>query len=187
MIPEIGQHYKLQWKEEDKKILNLLDEGVTNPGLAMNKEYFEFEDTVYEGEMGLGSLSEKILGAFVREGTVPTGFEEDEEVQNSITNKFVVKSRSKHDLYVFEERLKAELTHLGLLPKLDNDETNEITEHLLTAQNELREQLAINFERKKKLLKIARDYMAHQEYNTLLDEINKSVENAYIKRFVPFY
>jgi hypothetical protein len=174
-------HYKEQWKEEDLKLASLMDDGLQNPALAMNREYFEMEDTVYEGDVSMGPLSERLLGALVKESVVPSMDEED-DVQ--VTNKFVVRTRTKYDLCLYEERLKQELTNIGLLQKDEPDNLFEITTQLLAAQEELRAQLQINLGMKKKLLKVAEQHMAFQEYNTLMDDINKSVDQTYIKRFV---
>lgn len=136
---------------------------------------------MYEGDIELGNFSERLLGALVREGIVPNQTEDEEE---TTANKFIVRSRTKTDLSLGEERLKAELIHIGLIPNEEPQPENEITSLLLKTQNELRDQIAINSSRKRKLLKIAEEYMGYQEYNCFLDDINKSVEQAYIKRFV---
>lgn len=84
-----------------------------------------------------------------------------------------------------EERIRAELIHTGLITEDGTSrEENEITAQLLQTQDLLREQIKINSTRKQALLKIAEEYMAYQEYNTLLDDLNKQVAQAYTKRFV---
>ncbi len=184
IVPQLGPHYRIQWEQEDYKLAQLVDDGVQNAGMAINREYFELEDTVYDGDMDLGRYSERLLGALVREGLVPNQQDDDVEDPSNANKVLTVHPRSKTDLSIFEDRLKAELTHLGLLAKQDIDPACEVTQLLLKSQQELREQIQANATRKRTLLKIAEEHVAYQEYQTLLSDINKSVDNAYVKRFV---
>lgn len=183
MIPPTGKSYVQQWQEEDERLLALFEEGVPNPSLATNREYVEMEDTVYEGDIHMGSLSEKLICSLVREGIVPDKLDDDDELNTIIKN--VPRPRTKTDLFLFEERLRAELKHIGLIQEEESPkDDNEITSLLLRTQAQLKEQISINSSRKKRLLEIAKQFMGYQEYNTFLDDINKNVEQAYIRRFV---
>lgn len=185
MVPPFGKNYVQQWSEEEQKLVNLYNDGVTNPSIAVNREYAEIEDTVYEGDLHLGPLSERLLAAFIREGVVPDQTDEDEDPFTSASSRVLARSRSKTDLSLMEERIRAELIHTGLITEDGTSrEENEITAQLLQTQDLLREQIKINSTRKQALLKIAEEYMAYQEYNTLLDDLNKQVAQAYTKRFV---
>jgi hypothetical protein len=179
MVPQFGPYYKVQWEQEDMKLAHLVEDGVSNPALAINKEFFEFEESIFSGDIQLGPFSERLLGAFIREGVVPNAHD-DEEIDASLKQP---RLRSKVDLQIYEDRLKAELIHIGLIPKPD-PENNEVLQALVKAQQELREQIQANSVRKKRLLPIAEEYMAYQEYQTLLGDINKAVDSAYTKRFV---
>lgn len=185
MIPPFGKNYVHQWAEEEARIVNLFNDGVINPSVAVNREYAEVEDTVYDGDLHLGKLSERLIASFLREGIVPDQTDDDEDPLTSVSQKNASRPRTKTDLSLMEERLRAELVHTGLIT---NDggkkEDNEISSLLLSTQEELRHQIIINSSRKKMLLKVAEEHMAYQEYNTLLDEVNKAVVQAYTKRFV---
>ncbi|KAJ3268960.1 Transcriptional regulator [Terramyces sp. JEL0728] len=182
MLPPTGKNYTLQWQDEDERLLALFEEGVPNPSLASNREYVEMEDTVYEGDIHVGTLSEKLMCSLVREGIVPDKMDDDEEM-NAIV-KSVPRPRTKTDLFLFEERLRAELKHIGLIQDEEiHKDDNEITALLQRTQTHLKEQISVNSSRKKRLLEIAKQYMGYQEYNTFLDDINKNVEQAYIRRF----
>jgi hypothetical protein len=179
MIPQFGPHYRVQWEQEDLKLAHLVEDGVSNPALAINKEFFEFEESIFSGDIQLGPFSERLLGALIRESVVPNT-QDDEEMDASLKQP---RLRSKMDLQVYEDRLKAELIHIGLIPRPE-PENNEVLQALVKAQQELREQIQANSARKKRLLPIAEEYMAYQEYQTLLGDINKAVDSAYTKRFV---
>jgi hypothetical protein len=67
MIPPLGKHYSIQWAEENARLLNMFEVRNVNPS-SFNREYFEINDTVYEGDVLLGTLSQRILATLVREG-----------------------------------------------------------------------------------------------------------------------
>jgi hypothetical protein len=188
MVPPFGKNYVQQWADEEQRIVNLYNDGVTNPSVAVNREYAEVEDTVYEGDLHLGTLSERLLAAFIREGVVPDQTDDEDDPLTSVAGRIHVRSRSKTDLSLMEERVRAELVHTGLITEdSESREENEITAQLLQTQELLREQIKINSSRKKTLLKIAEEYMAYQEYNALLDDLNKQITQAYTKRFVVIF
>ncbi|KAI8895072.1 histone acetyltransferases subunit 3-domain-containing protein [Globomyces pollinis-pini] len=183
MIPPLGKPYLKQWEEEDIRLSQLLEEGAPLPPNGVNREYIELDDTVFEGDIHIGTLSQRLLASFIREGVVPDQTIEEEDP--TLASKFVNRYRTKAELSLFEERLKLELKHIGLIPPDSHHETdqNEITSQLLKHQEELRNQIRINSKRKSKLLTIAQEHMAYQEYNALLDDVNKNIESVYTKRF----
>lgn len=185
MIPSIGPHYKEQWIEEDKRLAVLVKRDVQNPSTASNREYAEIDDTIHEGDLRIGPLSERLLSALVREGLVPDQADEDEEPV--MTTKIIPRIRNKTDLSLYEEKLQAELMHLGLVSKEETHQDNEIINHLQLTQQKLREQIQVNARRKRLLLGVAEGFMGYQEYNALLDDVNKSIESAYIRRFVSYF
>ena len=186
MIPPLGKHYSQQWAEEDGRHYALIEEGVSNPGLAMNLEYTELDDIIFEGSISVGSLTERLLSCFVREGVVPDLKTGDFEDDGLATAKWKPHSRSANDLLYFEEKLKVELMHVGLW---QSDEplvvgNDDIVATLKQKQEELSKVLKVNAARKKRLFEIASKHIAYQEYNAVLDEVNKNVEQAFTKRFV---
>jgi transcriptional adapter 3 len=94
---------------------------------------------------------------------------------------------AKLDFSQTDERLKLELQHIGFLPAdqdLDYDAhtDDEAAQRLRFLQKQLREQMIINGARKARLLQIAQERMAYQEYSTILEDLDTQVQQAYLKR-----
>lgn len=108
-----------------------------------------------------------------------------------------------NDFYSMEERLKRELKYIGIfmnLPSMDDDkpkrpgniidsddwiiekEDDEICSEIRALQEELKGSVIRNRQRKKYLIPILEDQLAYQEYCTILDDLDKQVDQAYIKR-----
>ncbi|KAL2001683.1 hypothetical protein VTN02DRAFT_1404 [Thermoascus thermophilus] len=86
-----------------------------------------------------------------------------------------------------DERLKAELRYVGFLGPDDNPDydahyDDDIAQRLRLLQGELKKQMIINGARKARLLEIARERMAYQEYMTIHDDLDSQVQQAYLKR-----
>ncbi|EEH18964.2 hypothetical protein PABG_01283 [Paracoccidioides brasiliensis Pb03] len=86
-----------------------------------------------------------------------------------------------------DERLKAELRYVGLFGQNDNPDydahyDDDIAERLRLLQAELKKQMIINGSRKARLLEIARERLAYQEYSTIHDDLDSQVQQAYLKR-----
>ena len=86
-----------------------------------------------------------------------------------------------------DERIKAELRHLGLLSQDDNldydaHHDDDISERLRLLQNELRRVMVINSARKARLLDLAKERLAYQEYSTIHEDLDSQVQQAYLKR-----
>ncbi|KAL1988031.1 hypothetical protein VTN96DRAFT_1555 [Rasamsonia emersonii] len=86
-----------------------------------------------------------------------------------------------------DERLKAELRYVGFLgpddnPDFDAHYDDDIAQRLRLLQSELKKQMIINGARKARLLEIARERMAYQEYTTIHDDLDAQVQQAYLKR-----
>ncbi len=91
------------------------------------------------------------------------------------------------DYAQIDERLKAELRYIGFLgpesePDYDAHYDDDIAERLRTLQSELRKQSIINGARKARILELARERMAYQEYSTILEDLDGQVQQAYLKR-----
>lgn len=94
---------------------------------------------------------------------------------------------AKLDHHQIDERLKAELRNIGFLgqdlePDYDAHYDDEIAERLRTLQAELRRVSVVNGARKARILELANERMAHQEYNTILEDLDGQVQQAYLKR-----
>lgn len=94
---------------------------------------------------------------------------------------------TKLDYMQTDERLKQELRFIGFLgedeePDYDAHYDDEIAARLRYLQAELKEQIIVNGARKARLTEIARMRMAHQEYSTILDDLDNQVQQAYLRR-----
>ena len=97
------------------------------------------------------------------------------------------KSSQRLDYVQSEERIKAELRHLGLLgqdenPDFDAYHDDDISERLRLLQNELRRIMVLNGARKARLLDLAKERLAYQEYSTIHEDLDSQVQQAYLKR-----
>ncbi|EXJ84902.1 hypothetical protein A1O3_05577 [Capronia epimyces CBS 606.96] len=86
-----------------------------------------------------------------------------------------------------EERIKGELRHLGLLgqeenPDFDAHHDDDISERLRLLQAELRRVLIVNGARKARVLDLAKERLAYQEYSTIHEDLDSQVQQAYLKR-----
>lgn len=94
---------------------------------------------------------------------------------------------AKLDHAQLDERLKAELRHVGFIGPDDNPDydahyDDDIAQRLRLLQSELKKQITINNARKARMLDIARERMAYQEYTTIHDDLDSQVQQAYLKR-----
>lgn len=86
-----------------------------------------------------------------------------------------------------DERLKAELRHIGFLapdddPDYDAHYDDETAERLRFLQAELRKTSILNGARKQRVVDLAQEQMAYQEYATILEDLDGQVQQAYMKR-----
>jgi len=86
-----------------------------------------------------------------------------------------------------DERLKAELRYLGFIgqdaePDYEGHFDDEVAERLRALQAELKEVSILNGARKARIEMLAKDQMAHQEYSTILDDLNGQVQQQFSKR-----
>lgn len=94
---------------------------------------------------------------------------------------------AKLDHAQLDERLKAELRYIGILgpdenPDFDAHYDDDVAERLRFLQSELKKQMITNGARKTRLLEIARERLAYQEYTTIHDDLDSQVQQAYLKR-----
>lgn len=94
---------------------------------------------------------------------------------------------AKLDHGQLDERLKAELRYIGFLGQDDNPDydahyDDDIAERLRLLQSELKKQMIVNGARRSRLLEIARERLAQQEYMTIHDDLDSQVQQAYLKR-----
>lgn len=119
----------------------------------------------------------------------------------SSTEAWKKTSHLKLDYTQVDERVKQELRHIGFLPipepgdqqaqsslpaesraDYDGSFDDEVAARLRLLQSRLREQMLINGARKARLTELVRERMAHQEYQTILEDLDTQVQAAYLKR-----
>ncbi|KAH6657353.1 histone acetyltransferases subunit 3-domain-containing protein [Truncatella angustata] len=94
----------------------------------------------------------------------------------------------KLDYTQVDERIKQELRHIGFLPQdgfdgdYDGHFDDEVAGRLRLLQSRLRDQMLINGARKARLTELVKERMAHQEYQTILEDLDTQVQGAYLKR-----
>jgi transcriptional adapter 3 len=103
----------------------------------------------------------------------------------------------KLDYMQVDERIKQELRHIGFLPfaaepgqevapeakpDYDGHYDDEVAARLRLLQGRLREQMLVNGARKARLTDLVKERMAHQEYQTILEDLDGQVNSAYLKR-----
>ncbi|OMH85761.1 Chromatin-remodeling complexes subunit ngg1 [Zancudomyces culisetae] len=127
-------------------------------------------------------LTERIFGALVDNNLVSLNR------RNSFKPSIVEKSEADNtvaEVPTFEDRIKRELFCIGVLDKPDvdwnNTEDDEVAVEIRSLQNKLRSQMAINNMRKERLLEVAKQYMAFQEYRSIVEELDKQIEQTYAK------
>jgi transcriptional adapter 3 len=86
-----------------------------------------------------------------------------------------------------DERIKQELRHIGFLPPdtepdYDAHYDDEIAARLRYLQGKLKETSIKNGARKARLQELVNERMAHQEYSTILEDLDGQVQTAYLKR-----
>ncbi|CZR54848.1 related to NGG1-general transcriptional adaptor or co-activator [Phialocephala subalpina] len=86
-----------------------------------------------------------------------------------------------------DERIKQELRHIGFLPPdtepdFDGHFDDEIAARLRYLQAKLRDVAVLNGARKARLQELTKERMAHQEFTTILEDLDSQVQTAYLKR-----
>lgn len=203
IIPPLGRHYKEVWEEEEKSLLpsskpnssakisdqkktpspakgtiNQAASTIENQGIELESDYY------------CGPLTERILSALMEENILPPddlGISDTDSQSASVDDSISPQNITKEEIFDVEERIKRELCFIGLLDENDlssKSDEDEISIELRRLQNHLRKVVEINDRRKDIVKNFAIERMAFQEYNLVLEEINKQVEQAFQKRLV---
>ncbi|KAJ3184680.1 Transcriptional regulator [Geranomyces variabilis] len=149
----------------------------------------------------IASLMEnRIIGAFAPRfgaGILPAlsagnaGAESEADVNAMVVDESAAAAAAgagEADTSDLEHRMRTELRYIGLIDDEEIDppsqiEPDEISADLAALQSRLRAQTSANRRRRRILLQIATKHMGFQEYNGVLDDINKNIAEAYMKRF----
>ncbi|KAJ2745553.1 Transcriptional regulator [Coemansia sp. BCRC 34301] len=142
----------------------------------------------------LAPLTERIISALVAERLVLNGESNgagiaagsDSASEESDDGMEPRQLSSSGETISLEDRLKRELRYIGILDDDDIDwdgrEDDEVCVTMRSLQRQLREQTRINALRKERLLPIAKEHTGYQEYTQVIDELDKQVEQSYLKR-----
>lgn len=78
---------------------------------------------------------------------------------------------------------------LTYTPQIDWDarEDDEVCAEMRKLQKELRGQVKVNTNRKRKLLKVVEEQLQYEQYKHILDGLDAQVEHSYLKRYVRSY
>lgn len=133
-------------------------------------QYGQVDDTVFNGDVYFGAFSERVLTALVEQDIIQM---DDSADQVLPTEKPSTKERARtfEDMNSFEERIKQELRFIGVIGEDDVAQEStvlqedEITRELIKAQSDLKKVIKINNERKQKLEKVAKKWMALFGFN----------------------
>jgi transcriptional adapter 3 len=94
----------------------------------------------------------------------------------------------KLDALQVDERIKQELRHIGFLPdepnapEFDGHFDDELAARLRILQARYKEVAINNIARKLRLTELVKERMAHQEYSTILEDLDGQVQAHYLKR-----
>ncbi|WWC67992.1 uncharacterized protein I206_101911 [Kwoniella pini CBS 10737] len=203
-MPPRGRHYTEIWDEEDGNppgttsrmaVPNLRQQQILSQtnGVQPLSHFIptsELRDEVLvEEQKGLGSLTERVVAAVVGR----LGFGEKKPTIENRQDLLVLEAEmmdrepAKVDVVDLEERMKKELKAVMLLGEHDeydptNREDDEITSALRQSQRLLAQQTSLNEARKSRLTEIAKQRLAYNEYQSLLEGIEKSIESGWSKR-----
>ncbi|KAJ2365928.1 Transcriptional regulator [Coemansia sp. RSA 2611] len=151
----------------------------------------------------LAPLTERIVSALVAERLVlnggsriktengdsaPNGGNLDyrSDTEDGTTEIEPYQLSSNGETLSLEDRLKRELRYIGIIDDDDVDwdgrEDDEVCVTIRALQRQLREQTKVNKLRKARLLPISKEHIGFQEYTQVIDELDKQVEQCYIKR-----
>lgn len=143
----------------------------------------------------VNGISEASVNGISNGESITTGPPIDEKVSSLPSATFMPESTSqtwktpstKLDHLQIDERLKAELRYIGLLspdaePDYDAHYDDEVAERLRVLQAELKRVSVVNGARKARILELANERMAYQEYSTILEDLDSQVQQAYLKR-----
>jgi transcriptional adapter 3 len=205
LIPDLGALYSDVWNEEEgagsysPPVTRITLESV-EPKRSSN----ELTDDSLETEsVSCGPLVSRLLSAILKDEKIDSKGDDDDDTRRSATSlpdqQGWKVTNVNADYSSLEERLKRELKYIGIFMNLDSDaskdedgddqgpdwlktEDDEVSTELRTLQNELRQVSKRNNKRKRILIPLIEQQLAWQEYNSILDDLEKQVDQAYLKR-----
>lgn len=176
VIPPLGKPFLEQWRQQYGYVKSSGERG----GLHLNHAIDHYKP----------SLKDRLLSLLVDEGIpLPDG---DVEMMEPEADTEAEAAESeyegvvRHDYVHLDERIKQELVSMGLEEfasvTADHQEDDQICAEMRLLQQQLQQQVAINYYRKRKLADLAKTKLPAQEFYSLLSDLDKQLEQVYQKR-----
>ncbi|KAI7833106.1 histone acetyltransferases subunit 3-domain-containing protein [Kickxella alabastrina] len=192
VVPRLGKFYAQTWAEEETRFTakHLLDSDSRGRAPLPTTSFLgaDLVDSDLTLNLArLAPLTERIISALVAERLVQqlpenVGSSDSESDGEAGARQTPLSG----DATSLEDRLKRELRYIGILDDGDVDwdarQDDEVSATLRSLQRQLHDQVAVNMRRKERLLPVAREHIGFQEYTQVIDELDKQVEQSYLKR-----
>lgn len=183
IMPTLGTHYTEIWAAEDG--LSPAAPRSTNPNAPRGTSDALTDDLLETSDVSCGPLLSRILAAMIPEDSpLSPASPADESAPGppSATSGWKVPV-GKSDYAGLEERLQKEMQYIGLLgssAEMDwrRREDDDVSAKLRELQGQLRVMSVVNGARKSRIGDILKEQLAHQEYATILDDLDKQVRSA---------
>ncbi|PFH53570.1 hypothetical protein AMATHDRAFT_73369 [Amanita thiersii Skay4041] len=192
IMPKLGRHYSEVWEDEDAGILPPIHPLQEAPAEKYSAPAPKWDpSTLMEPELltedkGHGPLTERVISALLPVPDEWKGVKAAEDAMEGRPGGSGAAAARKEKLNVseLENRIKDTMRYHGLLDGMP-DFTEKVDDPIATAlrhsQRELRTVLATNKARRTRLVAIARDRLAFQEYLELRDSIDKNITTMFGK------
>ncbi|KAJ1719262.1 Transcriptional regulator [Coemansia erecta] len=190
-VPRLGRFYAHRWAEEEVGHFPELVQNARSKHMARGLLAEAGASSAAAGAEGRAPLTERVIAALVAErivhaaGGEPAGGEAEGGAEGGAEGAAAAAAPAG-DAAGLEERLKRELRYIGILDDCDVDwaerQDDEVSAALRHLQRQLRAQAELNAQRRTRLLPVAREHLGQQEYVQVVDELDKQVEQCYLKR-----
>lgn len=181
IIPPLGTHYLELWNDVTDETPPPKQDTTQK---ARESSDVLTDENIQTDAVSCGPLTSRLLSALIKEDdTNGTNGEDAEQSDKEKTSRL---GTFKMDYAELEDKLATELNFIGLLDVTSMDWTqsadDDIAANLRALQNDLHLMSTTNFARKQRLMNLTTDEMAKDEYTTILDDLDKQVEQAFLKR-----
>ena len=176
IVPPLGKPFQEQWQQQY--------------GYVSNANAKSSVAWTHAGDQYKPTLKERLLSLLVDEGlpeSQPMNIDEPLEEQSMAEEPSFEQVPTPSTAYThLDERLRQDLAASGFDEfancAVDYQEDDAICTELRSLQRQLQEQVAVNYYRKRKLSDIAKTKLAAQEFYSLLGDLDKQLEQVYLKR-----
>lgn len=180
IIPPLGTHYSELWNDPVEDTPAPKQELTQKP--LESAEHLN-DDNLQIDSVSCGPITSRVLSAFIKEDDSGTKGDEIEGPEKEKASRITA---FRMDYAELEDKMIGELNFIGLIDSnpIDWSQTadDEISSNLRVLQGQLHIQSKLNAARKQRLMSLTTDEMAKDEYTTILDDLDKQVEQAFLKR-----